>query len=359
MKRSFTLFALLLLIVVSLPSQEPVSDKCCETATFLFAPGEEKFILQGNEAELQRLYSLIDKYRNKITTGRMPVYVDGYCASLPTPKENLRTAFIRANRIKSELITQKGLEEADFITGNYARAYHNNKDIVVVMLRIPAQPKEKQPEPARKQPRKKEPPVITTQQPEPEKGNAFEPIEEKQSEPTVESSASPKLYHFAVRTNVLYDAFLLPTLGIEWRINNNIGIRLDGSCSWWGGDWGEMQKIWLLSPEVRWYLLRNKRFYVGVSGNYGEYNVYGRLIGNLLSNDTGYKGHLWSAGLTVGYRLPLWRCFSADFNLGLGYTRFHYDSFTAPYGARIYKQHDRKKNFWGPTQTGISLIWTI
>ncbi len=26
-------------------------------------------------------------------------------------------------------------------------------------------------------------------------------------------------YRFAVRTNVLYDAFLLPTLGVEWRMN--------------------------------------------------------------------------------------------------------------------------------------------
>ena len=45
-------------------------------------------------------------------------------------------------------------------------------------------------------------------------------------------------YRFAVRTNVLYDAFLLPTLGVEWRMNENVGIKLDGSLAWWGGNHG-------------------------------------------------------------------------------------------------------------------------
>ena len=50
-------------------------------------------------------------------------------------------------------------------------------------------------------------------------------------------------YRFAVRTNVLYDAFLLPTLGVEWRMNENVGIKLDGSLAWWGGNHGKVQKI--------------------------------------------------------------------------------------------------------------------
>ena len=109
-----------------------------KTATFVFLPGNDLFLLKGNETELERLYALVDEYRTEIAAGAMPVYVDGYCASLPTSKENLTTAFVRANRVKSELILSKGLTEANFITNNYARAYHNNKDMVVVTLRIPA-----------------------------------------------------------------------------------------------------------------------------------------------------------------------------------------------------------------------------
>nr|WP_282201817.1 DUF3575 domain-containing protein [Parabacteroides goldsteinii] len=177
------------------------------------------------------------------------------------------------------------------------------------------------------------------------------------SEQRIRETEQP--YRFAVRTNVLYDAMLLPTLGVEWRVNRDLGIKLDGSLLRWGGEHGKVQKMWLVNPEVRWYLLREKRFYVGASGTYGEYNIYKCPLGSILSKDTGYQGKMWNAGLTVGYQLYLSRDFSIDFNLGLGYTRSEYDSFTMTDGVRVYKERDRSKNFWGPTQAGISLIWTI
>lgn len=349
-------------------SEAPVGDT---VVTFRFLPESDEFLLKGNQAELERLYSLIDKYRTEIAAGQMPVYVDGYCASLPAEKENLNTAFGRASRVKSELITHKGLKEADFVTGNYARAYHNNKDVVVVTLRIPAKAESKQPEAVQEQPEAakeqpeaaKEKPEAAKQQPQRETAQREEPkvAAEPQPQPAVtsESMQGEAPYRFAVRTNALYDAMLLPTLGVEWRINEHAGIRLDGSLSWWGGKHGKVQKMWLLNPEVRWYLLRDKRFYVGASGSYGEYNIYKYMPGNLLKDDTGYQGTMWNAGLTVGYRLPLSSCFSIDFNLGLGYTRSEYDSFSITDGVRVYEESNKTKNFWGPTQAGISLVWTI
>lgn len=168
-----------------------------------------------------------------------------------------------------------------------------------------------------------------------------------------------KPYTIALRTNLVYDALLLPTLGVEWRMNDRWGVRLDGSLSRWGGTAGKVQKMWLLNPEVRYYLLRHRRFYLGASATYGEYNLYGYPLGNLLRDDTGYQGHLWNAGLSLGYQLRLCRALSADFNLGLGYTRSEYDSFTLIDRTRVGREHNRKKSFWGPTQAGISLVWTI
>lgn len=350
-----TLLALVLMLSVCAVSygqaDRPVAEE--KTATFVFLPGNDLFLLKGNEAELERLYALVDEYRTEITAGTMPVYVDGYCASLPTPKENLTTAFVRANRVKSELILSKGLTEANFITNNYAHAYLNNKDIVVVTLRIPAKEEPRQPEPVREEPQPQEPP--TTPQPEPEPQPTQEPVSAVVPEPAVPA----KPYCFAVRTNVLYDAMLLPTIGVEWRVNRDLGVKLDGSLAWWGDEKEKVQKMWLLNPEVRWYLLRDKRFYVGASGNYGQYNIYKYAVGSIVSKDTGYQGSMWGAGVTVGYQLYLSRYFSVDFNLGLGYTRFDYDTFGITDGVRVYKERDRTKNFWGPTQAGISLVWTI
>lgn len=325
---------------------------------FRFVAENDMFYIpwQGNDEQLRALCRIIDSHRAAIDAGTLPVQVDSYCTSLPTEKENLRTAFVRANRVKSELITRKGLKEANFVTANHARAYHN-KDVVVVTLRIPATQQPEQPEAVKEQPKQEEPKVEVKPQPEPVVEQQPQPEPEPIAMETASEGRTP--YTFAVRTNLLYDAFLLPTLGVEWRINRNIGIKLDGSLSWWGGNSDKVQKMWLLNPEVRWYLLRDKRFYVGASGSYGEYNIYKYMLGNMLTDDTGYQGKLWNAGVTVGYQLCLSRNFSVDFNLGLGYTRSEYDSFAMTDGVRINKDRDKSKNFWGPMQAGISLVWTI
>ncbi len=349
------LLALLLIFILSgaTASAQKAEDK---VITFRFLPGEEMFILAGNEAELERLYGLIDHHKAEITKGNLPVYVDGYCASLSTTKENLNTAFARANRVKSELIIRKGLKEADFITANYACAYGDNKDVVVVMLRIPPgkAAAETTPDKEVRREASQQQQVIVKQKEEP---SVVEQQPVTVPEPRIREPEQP--YRFAVRTNVLYDALLLPTLGVEWRLDENVGIRLDGSLSWWGGNHGKVQKMWLVNPEVRRYLLDKKRFYVGVSGSYGEYNIYKYMLGGIVSKDAGYQGKLWNAGLTVGYQLYLSRDFSVDFNLGLGYTRSEYDSFGMTDGVRVHKERNRTKNLWGPTQAGISLVWTI
>lgn len=354
-----------------------------KTATFRFVAGNDMFYIpwSGNSAELERLYALADEYRAEIASGAMPVYVDGYCASQPTESANLKTAFIRANRVKSELITNKGLKESDFITKNYAAAYDGKRDMVVVTLRIPARTDdtevaarraEQERLAADKAERERlaaeqaareraEAERLAAEQAERERAEA-EHLAKEQAEAerlAEQAAAKAKPYCVAVRTNLLYDAMLLPTIGLEWRVNPSLGVKLDGSLSWWGGNTGKVQKMWLLNPEVRWYLLDSKRFYAGVSGSYGEYNIYKYPLGNLLKDDTGYQGTLWNAGVTVGYQLCLSRQFSVDFNLGIGYTCSEYDSFGMTDKVRVYKTRDKTKNFWGPTQAGISLVWTI
>lgn len=326
---------------------------------FRFVPEDDMFYIpwNNNGEKLEKLHQLVSIYRSEILDGRIPVRVDGYCASLPTADANLRMATLRSNRVKSELILHSGLTEACFITRCRSTRYKDASDVVVVTINVPkkssATAKVVTPEPvAKEQPIVQEPPatVQSAHQPEPE------------SQPTTKPQPLQiaHSYGFAVRTNLLYDAFLLPTLGLEWRISNSVGVKLDGSLSRWGGNSDKAQDIWLLNPEVRWYLLSNKRFYIGASGNYGGYDVYGNYpVGSLFHEDTGYKGTVWGAGVTVGYQLRLLQSLSLDFNLGLGYTRYEYDSFQMIRGARVYKQQDASKNYWGPTQAGISLIWTF
>lgn len=342
----------------------------------------------GNDAELNRLYVLVDEYRAEIVSGKMPVHVDGYCASDEDAEASFKIAVTRSNRVKSELITNKGLAEEHFKTKNHAKAYiapdgKTYRDMVVVTLRIPAR-EDAQANTAREEQQRREREAaeqarreqVERERAERERMERENAARERNERERVEAdraareqaerdrlaaleAANAKPYCLAVRTNLLYDAFFTPTLGVEWRVNRNVGIKLDGSLAWWGDQHGKVQKLWLLSPEVRWYLLDSKRFYVGVGGNYGEYNIYKGMLGCLFSDDTGYQGKLYGGGLTVGYQLKLSRAWSLDFNLGLGYTRLEYDSFTVTNETRVYKDRDKTKSFWGPTQAGISLVWTL
>lgn len=331
-----------------------------EVVTFKFVPGDDMFYIpwQGNGEQLNALYALVDQYRSEISSGDMPVHVDSYSASMKERKRNAELAFIRANRVKSELITHKGLVEDNFITRNYTTAFTDadgsiHKNMVVVTLHIPVREVDQ---------------IIIQAVPEdkPAPQPWPEPADEREqaaqpSQPAVETPTKP--YCFAVRTNLLYDAFLLPTLGVEWRATENLGFKIDGSRSEWGDEHGEVQKIWMLSPEVRWYMLENKRFYVGVAGNFGEANIYKGLLGNTLnsifSDDTGYQGDFWNVGLSAGYQLRLSRIFSLDLNIGAGYSSFEYDTFTVTDGTRIAKSRDNTKSIWGLTQAGVSLVWKI
>ena len=65
---------------------------------------------------------------------------------MPTEKENIKVAFIRSNRVKSELITRRGLLEEHFVTKNHATPYEGKKNMVVVTLRIPVKEVKEVPE---------------------------------------------------------------------------------------------------------------------------------------------------------------------------------------------------------------------
>lgn len=167
---------------------------------------------------------------------------------------------------------------------------------------------------------------------------------------------------FSVRTNLLYDALVVPTLGFEWRVNDSWGLKLDGGWSYWCGRAGKIHDVWSVSPELRRYTGHGKRFYFGLGANAGGYDIYELgPIGSMFPRDTGYRGAIYNGGLVAGYRMGLSRSFSLDFNLGIGYNHLKYDAFTITRCEsctyREYKGKDIAKEWFGPTQAGVSLVW--
>ena len=104
--------------------------------TFRFVPEDDMFYVpwNGNGGELSRLAACVERYREEILDGRMPLRVDGYCSSFDSEAENLATAKTRSNRVKSELIVRQKLTEDCFITRNHS----GSGDYVTVRIVIPA-----------------------------------------------------------------------------------------------------------------------------------------------------------------------------------------------------------------------------
>ena len=332
MKKRSILFMASLLLTTLLSG----FTKQMEPVSFRFKTGDA--MLHRKEEELERLYDLIAQYKDEIATGQLPVQRNDCCAVLPTSCEHINAALIRTNCAESELIIRKGLLEKHVIKENYVISHEGDDDLIVVTMHIPVKEQE----------------VDAEQAVMPSVSGETPPV-----------SYSRYLYSLDLRTNLLYDVMLTPTLGVEWHINRSWGIKMDGSYTHWGSKHGRVHNLWLISPEVRRYIDHVERLclYIGIGGNVGRYNIYKGVIGNVFFPDeTGYQGRLYSGSLSMGYKLALNPSFLLDFNLGLGYTHVKYDSFTVTDRLRVYKMFKEKdvtKNLWGPTQAGVSLVWKL
>lgn len=346
MLKNWTLLSFLLLLSLSVTAQE-TTDSVYE---FRFVPQKNMFFVPygNNRAELERLSQIIRQYRPEIEDGRMPLHVDGYCNSLSGRAENLAVARLRSNRVKSELILHHGMTERCFVTRNHAES----GDYVTVTIILPTIQKEEVKEVA----------VQTVVENTP---TVAEPVTEKQqteseSAATSSESVAPQAhedkvkavpYTFAIRANLLRWATLTPDLGVEWRIDRNWGVSVNGSwTSWSWDDKNRRYALWEVAPEVRYYIGMEKRGYIGAIYKVGEFNYKFSTVGK--------QGDLMGGGITGGYQLELNRALSLDLNLGIGCIHADYDKYEVIDGVRVRKGNG-SKNWWGPVSAGVSLVWKL
>ena len=363
----FTLFLWLTAVIVPVFAQE----KADTTYTFRFVPQKDMFYvpLDGNDRELARLLECVRRNKDSILGGSLPLYVDGYCNSLDSEKENLRMAAIRSNRVKSELIVRGGIKEECFITRNHAA----DGDFVIVRLTVPAPEasaveseglskaeEERLAAERAEQERKATERKAEEARHAAEKAEADRPVKEqaaRQAEQHQEITATPlesqssAPYHFALRANLLRWATLTPDLGLEWRISPSWGIAVNGSwTSWTWQDNARRYALWEVAPEVRWYLGETKRGYLGAMFKAGQFNY--KL------SATGKQGDLMGGGITGGYQLRLSDALSLDFNVAVGCLHADYEKYEVIDGVRV-RAGKETKNWWGPVNAGVTLVWKM
>ena len=344
-----TLFLWLMTVTFPVIAQQ----KTDTTYTFRFVPQKDMFYVpwNGNDTELARLLGCIENYKATIFDGKLPLLVDGYCNSLGSEARNLATAKIRANRVKSELITRAKIKEENFITHNHA----TGGDFVIVRLTIPA--KETAAMDAEAEARRKaeearlaaEPTVAgrrERQKAEAEKAALQNALAGTLSDPKITND-----YHLSLRANLLRWATLTPDLGLEWRICPSWGIAVNGSwTSWTWSDKDRRYALWEVAPEIRYYMGEKKAWYLGAMFKAGQFNY--KL------SETGKQGDLMGGGITTGYQLRLNKALTLDFNLGLGYLNADFEKYEVIDGVRV-RCGNETKNWWGPINAGVTLVWKL
>ena len=365
MSRKITFLTLFLwLMTVTFPVI--AQQKADTTYTFRFVPQKDMFYVpwNGNDTELARLLECIENNKTTILDGKLPLLVDGYCNSLGGEAENLATAKIRANRVKSELITRAKIKEENFITHNHA----TGGDFVIVRLtvlvketavtdaeaearrkaeaeRLAAEKRAEQERLAEEQ-RKAEEARLAAEKAEAEKTAQQNTLADTLSETKITTD-----YHLSLRANLLRWATLTPDLGVEWRICPSWGIAVNGSwTSWTWSDKDHRYALWEVAPEVRYYMGEKKAWYLGAMFKAGQFNY--KL------SETGKQGDLMGGGITAGYQLRLNKALALDFNLGLGYLNADFEKYEVIDGVRV-RRGNETKDWWGPINAGVTLVWKL
>ena len=365
-----TLFLWLMTVTFPVIAQQ----KTDTTYTFRFVSQKDMFYVpwNGNDTELARLLECIENSKATIFDGKLPLLVDGYCNSLGGEAENLATAKIRANRVKSELITRAKIKEENFITHNHA----TEGDFVIVRLTVPA--KETAAMDAEAEARRRaEAERLETETRAEQERRAEEQRKAEEArlaaEPTVagrrerqkaEAAAQQNTladtlsetkittdYHLSLRANLLRWATLTPDLGVEWRICPSWGIAVNGSwTSWTWSDKDRRYALWEVAPEIRYYMGEKKAWYLGAMFKAGQFNY--KL------SETGKQGDLMGGGITAGYQLRLNKALTLDFNLGLGYLNADFEKYEVIDGVRV-RCGNETKDWWGPINAGVTLVWKL
>lgn len=160
----------------------------------------------------------------------------------------------------------------------------------------------------------------------------------------------------ALKTNLLYDAALIPNIGLEYRFADRWTLSADYMHAWWSNN-GKHRYWRCYGGEValRRYF-GNQAFtghHIGIYGTMLSYDIE-------LSSRKGYQsdGFNYGAGFEYGYSLPVGGRLNLDFSLGAGYFGGNYKEYIPMDGCYVWQKTENLRWF-GPTRAQIALVWIL
>lgn len=159
---------------------------------------------------------------------------------------------------------------------------------------------------------------------------------------------------FSLKTNLLYDIALSPSIEAEYRFSPHWSVNVEYSAAWWSRKAEhKYYQLMQLSPELRFWLNPDrfrKGHYFGAFAGAGLYDLEGGA--------DGYKGEFVMAGLSYGYMFPIGKSLSLEAGLGLGWLATEYEEYIPYEGHYVYMQKSRT-SYIGPVKAKVAIVWHI
>ncbi|MDR0508131.1 MAG: DUF3575 domain-containing protein [Dysgonamonadaceae bacterium] len=165
---------------------------------------------------------------------------------------------------------------------------------------------------------------------------------------------------FTINSNLLYDVTTSMNIGMEFKVAKRLTLKLPVTYNPWTFADNKKFKFLLVQPELRWWLCEPfAGHFFGLHGHYALFNVGGigpeNITGNIFNHR--YEGDLYGAGISYGYQFYLAPRWNLELNIGAGWAHITYDRYPCEKCASV--ELSGTKDYFGPTQAGITLIYII
>ncbi len=166
-------------------------------------------------------------------------------------------------------------------------------------------------------------------------------------------------FYMAIKTNLLYDAFLIPNVGVDVYMGRNWSAVVNWEYAWWKSD--PIHWYWRCyggDAELRWWFgskAKEKPLTGHHVGPYFQLVTYDFELGH-----RGYQARRWTkaAGISYGYSLPIKPRLNLDFEVGIGYAWGHFYEYD-PIDDHYVWQATTRRRYIGPTKLEVSLVWLV
>ena len=165
--------------------------------------------------------------------------------------------------------------------------------------------------------------------------------------------------YISLKSNMLYDALLIPSIGAEAYLGKMYSVSAEWSYAWWSCD--RRHDYWRYyggDIEVRRWFGRQaaeKPLTGHHIGLYAQIFTYDFEFGKKgqMGNKFNYGG-----GVEYGFSLPVARRINIDFTIGVGYIGGKYYEYVPIDGHYVW-QATKRRNWFGPAKAEVSFVWLI